>query len=332
MSYEQQREAICQKVSQVTAEDFESLALEIFRFQAVHNALYGQYLSLLHIDFQEVSSISQIPFLPVQFFKNYQIKTGQWKEEAIFTSSGTTGAATSRHFVRDLQFYKENTLKGFIPSYGAPEKFCIVALLPSYLERSGSSLVCMASHFIQLSADPRSGFFLNNEQDLLKVLAATGKPVLLLGVSFALLELAERHPVDLRQVIIMETGGMKGRRREWTWEELHEKLKEAFQVENIHSEYGMTELFSQAYAVSSGRFYPAPTLRALAREITDPLSLQAIGKTGVLNLIDLANFDTCSFIATEDLGRIWQDGSFEVLGRLDHSDVRGCNLLIENAG
>lgn len=331
MSYEQQRELIFQKVHNFKRSDFSELALEIFRFQAVWNKTYARFLSLLGVDFQKITSIRAIPFLPIQLFKVHAIKTGDWQEEVVFSSSGTTGALTSQHFVRDLNFYRANTVRGFEEFYSHPAGYCILALLPAYLERLGSSLVCMADHFIQLSTTSHSGFFLQNTEQLVEVLTQYklgGRPVLLLGVSFALLDLAEQHPLDLQHVTIMETGGMKGRRRELIREELHWKLTQAFGVSQIHSEYGMTELFSQAYSSGQGKFRPAKTMGVLTREITDPLTLCPEGKTGVLNIIDLANFDTCSFIATNDLGRIQEDGSFEVLGRVDNSDVRGCNLMV----
>jgi hypothetical protein len=331
MSYEQQRAVIFQKVRQFNGHRFDELALDIFRFQAAWNELYARFLQLLQVDIRKINAIQAIPFLPIQFFKDHDIKTGNWQEETIFTSSGTTATTTSSHYVRDLDFYRENTVKGFRHFYGDPAGYCVLALLPSYLERTGSSLVCMAEHFIKRSDFLHSGFFLNNKDQLVKVLmdeALKNKPVLLLGVSFALLELAEEYSVDLQHVIIMETGGMKGRRRELIRAELHSRLKTTFHCEAIHSEYGMTELFSQAYSKGDGKFFPAPTMRVLAREITDPLTMQQTGKTGVLNIIDLANFDTCSFIATDDLGRVEEDGSFEVLGRVDDSDIRGCNLMV----
>lgn len=310
---------------------FDALALDVFRFQAAHNAVYARYLSLLKVDFQKVDSIGSIPFLPIQFFKNHVVKTGTWIPETTFSSSGTTGDATSRLPVRDVDFYLENAMSGFRHFYGDPAEYCILALLPSYLERLGSSLVCMAEHFIRQSNYPQSGFFLKNTDELLQIIAAGRPPkVLLLGVSFALLDLAERHAPGLHDVVVMETGGMKGRRRELTRPELHGILKKAFKVSVIHSEYGMTELFSQAYSKGEGRFFPAPSMRVFSREITDPLTRQQPGKTGVLDIIDLANFDTCSFIATGDLGRVFPDGSFEVLGRLDNSDIRGCNLMMSS--
>lgn len=335
MSYDQQRAAIFQQVQAFESTGFEALALGIFRFQAAHNPLYGRYLALLNVDVQGVAIIEQIPFLPIQFFKSYEVKTGNWQPVTTFSSSGTTGETTSRHHVFDLDFYRQNTNNGFRPFYGDPSDWLVLALLPSYLERTGSSLVVMAEHFIRQSKYPQSGFFLNNIEELIEILQASSNPsnnstpqTLLLGVSFALLDLAEQNPMDLRHVTIMETGGMKGRRRELTRSELHDTLKTAFNVTAIHSEYGMTELFSQAYSSADGLFWPTPTLRAFTREITDPLTAQQPGKTGILNLIDLANFDTCSFIATDDLGRVFPDGSFEVLGRVDNSDVRGCNLMV----
>ncbi|MBK9016159.1 MAG: acyl transferase [Saprospiraceae bacterium] len=341
MSYEQQRAGIFQKLKYFSGETFDALSLEVFRFQAAHNPLYKRFLALLNIDIQQVKTVEAIPFLPIQFFKNYTVKTGDWPTQTIFTSSGTSGETTSQHHVRDLDFYKQNTLHGFQPFYGDPADWLVLALLPSYLERTGSSLVVMAEHFIKRSRHPQSGFFLNDLDKLVEILQSQVAPrppnisipqypnILLLGVSFALLDLAERQPLDLQHVTIMETGGMKGRRRELTRSELHDTLKTAFNVPAIHSEYGMTELFSQAYSSGDGLFRPAPTLRASTREITDPLTPQQPGKTGILNLIDLANFDTCSFIATDDLGRVFPDGSFEVLGRADNSDVRGCNLLVD---
>ena len=332
MSYEQNRQIILQKLDSLEEIHFDELALDIFRFQAAHNEVYAQYISLLNLDPQAVDSLSAIPFLPIQFFKNYSIKTGQWPTRTIFTSSGTSGNTTSRHHVHDLHFYKKNTERGFEKFYGSPSGYCVLALLPSYLERSGSSLIFMADHFIQLSKYPDSGFFLNNTEELVEVLIKVeneGIPTLLLGVSFALVDLAEQHSLDLRSVIMMETGGMKGRRKELTREELHAVLENAFNVPSVHSEYGMTELFSQAYSKGSGIFVPAPTMKVMAREITDPLSLLNDDRTGVLNIIDLANFETVSFIATDDLGKVYGNGSFEVLGRLDHSDIRGCNLLVK---
>lgn len=325
------RNQLWEKLQRLSPATFEPLALEIFRYQAAFNPLYGRYLELLGVAPDQVGRLPDIPFLPIQFFKRYDIKTGNWQEEAIFSSSGTTGTATSRHHVRSLQDYLDNTRRGFRHFYGDPEQYCVLALLPSYLERTGSSLIAMAGHFIERSAYSQSGFFLYNTQELLRIIEDCQKkhiPVLLLGVSFALLDLAEEGIFNFGGVIVMETGGMKGRRRELTRRELHAALKGAFHVEHIHSEYGMTELFSQAYSPGEGRYRPAPTMRVLTREITDPLAPQVAGRTGGINIIDLANLDTISFIATDDLGKVYEEGDFEILGRLDASDIRGCNLLL----
>ncbi|MCO6478052.1 MAG: acyl transferase [Phaeodactylibacter sp.] len=325
------RNSLKQRVETIDESGFDALALDIFRYQSQYNPLYRQFLRLLGVSPRQVNRIEDIPFLPIQFFKTHDIQAGAWEPALAFSSSGTTGSATSRHLLRDPEFYRRNARRGFARFYGPVEDHCVLALLPSYLERSGSSLVFMAEDFIRQSRHPQSGFFLYNTEELVGILADCKKnavPTLLLGVSFALLDLAEQHPIGLSGITIMETGGMKGRRRELTREELHGILKAAFQVEAIHSEYGMTELLSQAYSRGEGIFRPSPTMRVLAREITDPLAIQKPGKTGALNIIDLANFDTISFIATDDLGRAFEDGRFEILGRLDASDARGCNLLV----
>ncbi len=315
---------------------FEALALEIFKYQYGQNDLYHQYCSLLGKDISKIKTIDAIPFLPIQFFKNYVIKTNfegeNWQEKTIFTSSGTTGATTSQHFVRNLQTYLQIARNGFQSFYGSIENYCMIGLLPAYAERTGSSLIAMVDDFVKISPYPQSGFFLYDFKQLIEILKenqARQIPTVLIGVSFALLDLAEQYPTDLSNIIIMETGGMKGRREELTRNELHTYLKKAFKVNQIHAEYGMTELFSQAYSVGNGIFHPSPTLRAYTRDVTDPLCLlKTPNRQGILNLIDLGNFDTISFIATDDLGRVQADGSFEVLGRLDHSDIRGCNLLV----
>ncbi len=310
---------------------FQQVALDVFRFQAVHNPLYRHYLSLLGKKPETVYQLEDIPFLPISLFKTFTIQTGEWQPEATFSSSGTTGAISSKHLLRSKDFYQQSARRGFETFYGNLKDYCVLALLPSYLERSGSSLVFMVEDFIRESGHPHSGFFLYNTDELLQILQKCQKsqqPTLLIGVSFALLDLAEAHPINLSGITIMETGGMKGRRRELTREELHAQLREAFQVEQIHSEYGMTELLSQAYSTGNGLFRAAPTMQVRTREITDPFAQPATGRTGALNIIDLANLDTISFIATDDLGRVYEDGSFEVLGRLDASDVRGCNLMV----
>lgn len=257
--------------------------------------------------------------------------TEGWQPEMVFSSSGTTGMTTSRHLLRDTTAYIDNTLLGFQKFYGAVEDWCVLALLPAYLEREGSSLVYMAEAFIQRSKYSESGFFLHNMTELSAILArnqAQNRPTLLLGVSFALWELAETHPQNLSNIVIMETGGMKGRRKEITRTALHEILCTAFQTTAIHSEYGMTELLSQAYSKGNGIFSPAPTMRILVRDATDPLTILPPRKAGCINVIDLANLATCSFIATDDLGKVDEQGDFEILGRIDTSDVRGCNLLV----
>ncbi len=312
---------------------FEALALEVFAYQYKYNDFYRQYCSLLGKDLSKVSTIREIPFLPIQFFKNQILKTGDWTQnETIFTSSGTTGAATSQHFVRNLQFYKEISILGFEAQYGSIENYCVLGLLPSYLERTGSSLIAMVDAFIKLSKHAASGFFLNNHAELAKILRGCAEkkiPTLLIGVSFGLLDFVEQYQIDFPEIIVMETGGMKGRRREMIRSELHDEIKKGFNCPHIHSEYGMTELFSQGYSKHSGRFEPTPTMRILTREINDPLSITTKnGQLGVINALDLGNLDTCSFIATDDLGRVFNNNQFEVLGRLDTSDIRGCNLLV----
>jgi phenylacetate-coenzyme A ligase PaaK-like adenylate-forming protein len=310
---------------------FEALAMEVFHFQALHNPLYAQFLSLLRRDASSIKKLVDIPFLPISFFKSHEIKTGKWPETTVFSSSGTTGQIPSQHFVRDKEMYLDNCVRGFVEQYGDPKDWMVLALLPSYLERTGSSLVAMVDHFIQRSNYKESGFFLHNLKDLQEILEKRPKnvPVLLLGVSFALLDFAEQFPMNLTGVTIMETGGMKGRRKEMTRAELHETLCAAFQVDAIHSEYGMTELFSQGYAKEGHLFAPCATMRVQTTEINDPFCPTKYGKTGVINVIDLANIDTCSFIATEDLGKVHANGQFEVLGRLDTSEMRGCNLMVE---
>ena len=331
MSFKQQQKHLQTAVHTLTDENFASVALDIFRFQANFNPLYCEYLELLGTKVREINDIYDIPALPIQFFKSHKIKTGDWQEKMTFTSSGTTGNTTSRHFVKEPEFYLKNCRLNWKEKYGKVEDYCVLALLPAYLEREGSSLILMAEDFIKKSKYDQSGFFLYDTDNLLKRIKECQKkriPTLLLGVTFALLDLAEKEAVDLSNVIVMETGGMKGRRKEITRKEMHNILCKSFNINKIHSEYGMTELFSQAYSKGQGIFAPSSTLRVYTREVTDPLSRQKHAKTGVINLIDLANFNTCSFIATDDLGKTYEDGTFEILGRLDASDIRGCNLLV----
>lgn len=329
-----ERAELLSEITSLAGNDFEATALRVFRYQAACNPLYARYLSLLGRDPAAVRHLGEIPFLPIQLFKHFRIQTGDWTPEMEFTSSGTTGQTPSRHLVRNRQWYRDNTLRGFRNGYGDPADWLVLALLPNYLERTGSSLVDMADFFIGRSRQPDSGFFLYDTEKLLAVLERrpTDVPVLLLGVAFALLDLAEKITPDthhlFKGVTVMETGGMKGRRREMTRSELHETLCAAFGVPHIHSEYGMTELFSQAYAAGSEWFAPSPTLRAFATEVNDPFALVLPGRVGVLQFIDLANIDTCSFIATEDVGRVREDGHFQALGRLDAAEMRGCNLMV----
>lgn len=315
-----------------TESEFEDLAFQIFQYQYKYNAFYQRYCSLIGKDLSKIHQISDIPFLPIQFFKNNIIKTGEWQEEYIFTSSGTTGMTTSQHCVRELSFYTQITLQGFQHFYGSIENYCVLGLLPSYLERTGSSLITMADDFIKRSKYPQSGFFLYDYDKLNEVLLknkAEQIPTILLGVSFALLDFVERFNINFPELIVMETGGMKGRRREMIRAELHTEIKKGFNVQNVHSEYGMTELLSQGYSKGQGIYEPTSTLKILIRDMNDPLSiLPQTGRLGVVNIIDLANMDTCSFIATDDLGRVYPNNTFEILGRIDNSDIRGCNLMV----
>jgi len=278
-----------------------------------------------------VNTLEKIPFLPIECFKTEKVYCGHTTPQQIFTSSGTTGAQTSRHYVKDLSLYEQSFRKGFEHFYGNVGDYVVLALLPSYLERTGSSLITMVADLIERSGSQYSGFYLN-EYDLLaerlQTLDASGKKVLLIGVSFALLDLITEHTFSLKNTIVMETGGMKGRRKELVREELHALLCKGFGVEMIHSEYGMTELLSQAYSAGKGIYKCVPWLKVLIRDTNDALSYLPTGKTGGLNIIDLANRESCSFIATQDLGKLHPDGTFEVLGRFDNADIRGCNLLI----
>ncbi len=314
-----------------TDKEFNEIALEIFNYQYTHNSTYHQFCKLLNKHPNQVTKIEQIPFLPIEFFKSQTIKTGDFKAEEIFLSSGTTGPNQSKHHVKDISIYKNSFTKGFERFYGEITAYCILALLPSYLEREGSSLIYMIDDFIKKSKNQKSGFFLKNEQELIDILQNMNKnkqKTILFGVSFALLDLAEKHQIDLSNIIIMETGGMKGRREEITREELHNIYKQSFNVDTIHSEYGMTELLSQAYSKGNGLFKSPPWMKVLVRDANDPFNLLPNNKTGGINVIDLANIHSCSFIATQDLGKKNSESLFEVLGRFDNSDIRGCNLLI----
>ncbi len=313
--------------------DFHTTALQVFDYQFNENAVYQDFTRRLKISPERIINLTDFPFLPVEFFRNHKVVSGNKQIEKGFESSGTTGSITSRHFVSDLSLYSESFIRSFRLFYGDPGDYMIAALLPSYTERENSSLVHMADALIKMSRNKLSGFYRENQEELiLNIISArdNGSKVLLLGVSFALLNLAENKASDLSGVIIMETGGMKGRRKELTRSELHAILKEGFNVPEIHSEYGMTELLSQSYSKGEGVFYCPPWMKIVLRDPQDPLTLfTEQGRTGGINIIDLANLYSCSFIATGDLGRLREDGGFEVLGRFDNSDIRGCNLLAE---
>jgi len=309
---------------------FEEKALQLFRFQHQYNNVYRQWCSILGVNVNYVNKLTGIPFLPVSFFKTHKVVTTQFQPEAVFTSSGTTQTINSSHFVKDAGIYRESFVRAFELFYGSIKNWCIVGLLPSYLERTGSSLVMMVDDMVKLSGHPDSGFYLYDVDRLaqtLQKLELASQPTLLIGVTFALLDFADKHPMQLNNTVIMETGGMKGRRRELTRQEVHGELTQAFGVQQIHSEYGMTEMLSQAYSKGDGRFICPPWMKVLARNEEDPLTIAETGK-GVLNIIDLANIYSCAFIAVDDAGIIYDDGSFEVWGRLDNSDIRGCSLMV----
>jgi len=311
--------------------EFNVLALELFLYQAELNKVYKKYLELLGVKPGEVNKVEDIPHLPISFFKSHEVKTGEWSEQEVFTSSGTTSMQRSKHLINDLDLYEQSFLTAFGLKYGDPAEWCFLALLPSYLERDGSSLIYMADKLIESSGNSNSGFYLDEYEKLLQVLNYNQKhkiKTLLLGVSFALVELAGRNTNHLPDITIMETGGMKGRRKEMTRQELHTILTSSFGVSGIHSEYGMTELMSQAYSKEKGLFQSPPWMKVNIRDTRDPFSRVAYKKTGGINVIDLANIDSCAFIETQDLGRLLPDGSFEVLGRFDQAEIRGCNLLI----
>ncbi|MFM9908171.1 MAG: acyl transferase [Chitinophagaceae bacterium] len=313
-----------------SSDNFKELALQIFRFQYQHNPIYRQYTDNLYTNIASIKLVEQIPFLPISFFKTQDIVCGTFEPQAIFESSGTTQTIQSHHKVKDISIYTESFLRAFEIFYGPVNEYCILALLPSYLERTNSSLVRMTDELVKKIGHPQSGFYLYNHQQLanvLKQLELSEQKTLLIGVTFALLDFANAFPMPLKHTIVMETGGMKGRKEEMIREEIHALLKQAFQLNEIHSEYGMTELLSQAYSKGEGVFNCPPWMKILIREEEDPLAVTAISGKGVINIIDLANIYSCSFIATDDAGRLFNDGSFEVLGRVDYSDMRGCSLL-----
>lgn len=307
--------------------------MDIFKFQYENNSIYRQFVSHVHPNPSSIDSIASIPFMPIQFFKSHEVKTTDFNAELIFESSGTTQTTPSRHFVKDAGIYTQSFCKAFELFYGNPSEYCIIGLLPNYLERQHSSLVVMVDELIKQSKHPQSGFYLYEQQTLADTLVSlenNQQKTLLIGVTFALLDFAEEFPMPLNYTSIMETGGMKGRRKEMTRAEVHDELKKAFAVSHIHSEYGMTELLSQGYSKGDGIFNCPPWMKMLIRDEEDPLHILPTSnqKTrGAINVIDLANIYSCSFIATEDAGILYYDGSFEVLGRIDNSDIRGCSLL-----
>ena len=310
---------------------FTTIALAVFKHQFKNNKVYRSFCDLLFVHPSSISTIEEIPFLPIQFFKSRKVLSSLDEIQETFTSSGTTGSSTSKHLVTDINLYKESYLKGFAHFYGNIEEYTVLALLPNYLQRQGSSLVFMVADLIEKSKKVESGFYLDNIQELankLLELNRNGEKTLLIGVSFALLDLIEMQQFNLKNTIIMETGGMKGRRKELVREELHTILKDGFGVTEIHSEYGMTELLSQGYSKGNGVFETPPWMKILTRDTEDALSINASGKNGGINVIDLANYNSCSFIATQDLGKVHENATFEIIGRFDSSDIRGCNLMV----
>lgn len=323
-------EQLTQRIFDVTEDGFEQVALEVFAFQYRNVPIYKQYCDLLKRTPATVSRLSEVPFLPIDFFKTHEVIAEGRGAQRIFESSGTTGQVPSRHRVADTGLYEQSFRKCFDLFYGPVEEYVILALLPSYLERGNSSLVYMAQDLITRSGQNASGFFLNDFEklyDWLDVLRNGHRKVMLLGVTFGLLDFTEQYKIDFSDLIVMETGGMKGRREELTRNEVHQHLKVAFDVPAIHSEYGMTELLSQGYSKGNGIFYTPPWMKILTRDMYDPLMLQTQGTTGAVNVVDLANLYSCSFIATSDLGKLHADGGFEILGRMDSAEVRGCNLM-----
>lgn len=323
------RAELIKSIQGVNADDFNIVAMDVFRYQYEHNEVYQKYVDNL-VGKTQVKNLTRPIFLPIQAFKQHKVVTGSWHEEKVFTSSGTSGSTTSKHYVRSVEHYLKSCSQGWQEQYGSLSDYAYLCLLPGYMERPGSSLIEMMKFFVGKS-NFASGFYLNNHQDLYDALSFNNKeqvPTILFGVSFGLMDFIEDYAIDFPDLIIMETGGMKGRREELLKEELHAKIAKAFGVKQIHSEYGMTELFSQAYSKADGVFNPSHTLRISTTEIADPLTLQKEGKTGIINISDLSNIDTCSFIMTDDLGICYGDGSFKLMGRLDQSDIRGCNLMV----
>ncbi len=325
------------EIFNVTERNFQELALMVFQFQHVHNAFYRQYCDTLNINASKIEQLDQIPFLPIQFFKTQKITCTEFDPEIIFESSGTTGTVTSRHLVKDILLYEESFLNTFQQFYSGITNYCILGLLPSYLERKNASLVWMVDSLIKKSHHPSSGFFLYDFKKLKQVLQQNenaGQPTILIGVTYALIDFFEKNPLKLKNCIVMETGGMKGRREELTRSEVQQKLISQTGLTAIHAEYGMTELLSQAYSMKDGIFKSPPWMKILLRSEDDPFELilpeniKHHHASAAINIIDLANIYSCSFIATDDMGKLYKDGSFEIMGRLDNSDIRGCSLML----
>ena len=320
-------------LSLTSEEDFTLTAFEVFYYQFHRNKLYRDFCNHLHRNPKNISRITDIPFLPISFYKSHKVLSSTYPPETVFKSSGTTGMNRSMHYVSDIELYKAAFRKGFKKFYGSPKDYTILALLPSYVNQGQSSLVYMTQQLIQDTANPMSGFYLDNYSELFEKLSDSMAPshqIILLGVTYALLDLIENYSINSGDnFIVMETGGMKGRRKEMIRPELHQQLSKGFGVKTIHSEYGMTELLSQAFSKGNGLFFPSDSMRILIRDTNDPLSFEKTGKSGGINVVDLANINSCSFIATQDLGKLYPDGSFEILGRFDNSDIRGCNLLVQ---
>jgi phenylacetate-coenzyme A ligase PaaK-like adenylate-forming protein len=323
-------EAFTDKIFKIKGEEFPRLALNIFNFQYLNNDIYRSYTDALGIHPKSIKKPAEIPFLPIGFYKTHTIQTTAFSPEIIFESSGTTHTTKSLHYVKKSLVYRRSFTEGFEKFYGSVKDWCIIGLLPSYLERTRSSLVYMVEELIKMGSHEKSGFYLHDHERLFEVLQQLEKrqqKTLLIGVSFALLDFSKKFRMKLKHTLVMETGGMKGKRKEIVRPELHQLLKESFGVKSIHSEYGMTELLSQAYSKSNGIFESPPWMRVLVRDEDDPFDVRENG-AGILNFIDLANVYSCSFIATDDAGKVSPDGKFEVLGRVDNSDLRGCNLLV----
>jgi phenylacetate-coenzyme A ligase PaaK-like adenylate-forming protein len=327
------RNDIIEKIFNIRSEsDFEKCCLWTFQYQVLNSKVYSDWVKALGVEANKVSTIEEIPFLPISFFKTHQVTTAQAPFDIEFSSSGTTGTSTSKHFVKDADLYKRSFISAFEQQYGDSGNCVIIGLLPSYLERTGSSLIYMCEELISKSKRPESGFYLNDFEklrSLLSLLKQQNQKTVLFGVAYALLDFAELHPPTWNNLYVIETGGMKGRRKEMVRDELHEEIRNNWPVLHLHSEYGMTELMSQAYYDDNKSFVCPPWMQLKIRDTTDPFCYLDVNKTGGINIIDLANLDSCSFIATQDLGKRFNNGRFEVLGRFDHSDIRGCNLLVQ---